>query len=427
MTTLIGILCAMLTIRQLSTAEGVLARPARHRICSPASSKKTRVVLRSSEDLELPIHVALTGATGFLGLRLVRELLRRHRTLTVLAHAGSKGALGHITRFLELTDAPAELIAGLPSRLQVLETDLGQPRMGLATAAFERLAGEVDVIWHSAGDINLDDDLAKLRRVNVEGTRNVLELATASRRKPMIYHIGTAFVGGARREGVIYEDELDDAHGFENGYERSKYEAEVLVRAWSRAHSRPAVVLRPGILVTDLSPHPELPEHPLQFIDQILRTSLRGVGLAGSRIPEGSRPVVRMAGHPLGHLNLMPVEHAARVMVQLAGRQPSGRVDTYHVVHDHDVPTTVITAMMEQLVPVKVELVENRPGDPSPLEAAADLYPGFTPYLSHRRRFDDTRVRTLLGPSVSGIRVDLDYLLAGVCPKQTSASSSVPR
>jgi thioester reductase-like protein len=377
--------------------------------------------------LELSIHVALTGATGFLGLRLVRELLHRHRTLTVLAHAGSKGALGRITRFLELTDAPAELIAELPSRLHVVETDLGQPRMGLATASFERLADELDTIWHSAGNINLDDDLAKLRRVNVEGTRNVLELAAAGRRKPMVYHIGTAFVGGARRDGVIYEDELDDAHGFENGYERSKYEAEVLVRAWSRAHGRPVVVLRPSILVTDLPPHPELPEHPLQFMDQILRTSLRGAGLDGSRTPEGNRPVVRMAGHPQGHLNLMPVEHAARVMVRLASGQPSVRVDTYHVVHDHDVPTSAITAMMEQLVPVKVELVENRPGDPSPLEAAADLYPGFTPYLSHRRRFDDTRVRTLLGPSVSGIRVDLDYLLAGVGPKRTTASSSVPR
>jgi thioester reductase-like protein len=99
--------------------------------------------------------------------------------LTVLAHAGSNGALGRITRFLELTDAPAELIAELPSRLHIVETDLGQPRMGLATAAFERLADELDVIWHSAGNINLDDDLAKLRRVNVEGTRNVLELAAA--------------------------------------------------------------------------------------------------------------------------------------------------------------------------------------------------------------------------------------------------------
>lgn len=364
------------------------------------------------------MHVALTGATGFLGLRLVRELLGRHRSLTVFAHAGSDSALGRITRFLELTDAPPELIAELPKRLRVVETDLGQPRMGLTAADFERLADELDVIWHSAGNINLDDDLARLRRVNVEGTRNVLELAAAGRRRPIVNHIGTAFVGGARRDGVVYEDELDDSHGFENGYERSKYEAEVLVHEWSAAHGRPVLVLRPSILVTDLPAHPELPEHPLRFIDQILRASLSTVGLAGSPIPEGERPVMRLPGRPHGHLNLMPVEHAARVMVQLANVKssvkPSGRVDTYHVVHDHDVPTTTITALMERLVPVKVELVEKRLLDPSPLEAMADLYPGFTPYLSHRRRFDDTRVRTVLGPALSGIRVNLDYLLAGV-------------
>lgn len=178
------------------------------------------------------------------------------------------------------------------------------------------------------------------------------------------------------------------------------------------------------------STHPELPKHPLQFIDQIAQASLSrvdlpGIGLGGPRIPEGNRPVVRVPGHPLGHLNLMPVEHAARVMVRLASGKPSGQVDTYHVVHDHDVPTTTMTAAMEQLVPIRVKLVEKRPRDPSPLETVADLYPGFTPYLSHRRRFDDTRVRTLLGPMLSGIRVDLDYLLVGVrSKKQTTASSS---
>ncbi|MEU3185157.1 SDR family oxidoreductase [Streptomyces sp. NPDC006923] len=376
------------------------------------------------------MHVALTGATGFLGLRLVRELFGRHHSLTVLAHAGSGGAFERIARFLELTGAPAELIAELPDRLRVVETDLEQPRLGLPTAVFQRLADELDVIWHSAADINLDGDLAQLRRVNVEGTRQVLELAAAGCRRPIVYHVGTAFVGGARRDGVIYEDELDDAYGFENGYEQSKYEAEVLVRAWSLAHGRPVVVLRPSVLVTDLPAHPELPKHPLQFIDQIAQASLSrvdlpGIGLGGPRIPEGNRPVVRVPGHPLGHLNLMPVEHAARVMVRLASGKPSGQVDTYHVVHDHDVPATTMTAAMEQLAPIRVKLVEKRPLDPSPLETVADLYPGFTPYLNHRRRFDDTRVRTLLGPTLSGIRVDLDYLLAGVrSKKQTTASSS---
>ncbi|MER5553622.1 SDR family oxidoreductase [Streptomyces sp. NPDC002793] len=362
------------------------------------------------------MRVALTGATGFLGLRLVRALLERHDSLTVLAHAGSDRALGRITRFMELTGAPPALISELPRRLSIVEIDLRRPRLGLSPDAFRRLADELDVIWHSAGNINLDDDLAQLRRVNVEGTRSVLELAAAGIRRPLVHHIGTAFVGGARREGVVYEDELDGRHGFENSYERSKYEAEVLVHEWARAHGRPVVVMRPSVLVTDLAPNPELPPHPLQFLSRIVRASLRSGGLTPGEVPEERRPVVRMAGHPRGHLNLLPVEHAVSVMTRLASRPPSGRVDVYHVVHDHDVATTVLTALLERMVPVKVRLVEKRPEAPGSLEATADLYPGFTPYLSHRRRFDDTRVRNLLGPPASGIRVDLDYLAAGIDP-----------
>ncbi|MFF9689627.1 SDR family oxidoreductase [Streptomyces sp. NPDC014623] len=372
------------------------------------------------------MRVALTGGTGFLGLRLVRELLERHDSLTVLAHAGSEGALGRITRFMELTDAPAALIAELPGRLRVVETDLCRPGLGLPTAAFQRLADELDVIWHSAGNINLDDELGNLRRVNVEGTRHVLELAAAGARRPLVHHIGTAFVGGARREGVVYEDELDDRHGFENSYEQSKYEAEVLVHDWSRLHGRPVVVMRPSVLVTDLPPGPGLPQHPLQFLTRIVQAVLCGGRPAPSGVPEGHRPVVRLVGHPRGHLNLMPVEHAAAVMVQLANRPPSGRTDVYHIVHHHDVATTVLTALVERTAPVTVRLVARKPDDPTPLEAATDLHPGFTPYLSHRRRFDDTRVRNLLGASPSGIRVDLDYLTTGIGARRPAVTTGAP-
>ncbi|MGW6508136.1 SDR family oxidoreductase, partial [Streptomyces niveus] len=45
-----------------------------------------------------------------------------------------------------------------------------------------------------------------------------------------------------------------------------------------------------------------------------------------------------------------------------------------------------------------------------------DFYPGLTAYLTHRRRFDDTRVRALFGSSVASERVDLDYLRSGLVP-----------
>ncbi|WP_371634030.1 SDR family oxidoreductase [Streptomyces sp. NBC_01259] len=362
------------------------------------------------------MHVALTGATGFLGLRLLRRLLGTHHSVTVLAHAGSADALRRITRFFELTGSSGAFTAELPGRLRVVETDLAQPRLGLSGRAFQKLADGLGTIWHSAGSINLEGDLPELRRINVEGTRHVLELAAAGRRAPLIRHVSTAFVAGARRDGVAYEDELDDSCGFENAYERSKYEAELLVHAWSRKHGRPALVLRPSILVTDLPPHPELPSHPLQVIERILRDARCSAGPGEPGGPAG-RPVIRTVGQPQGRLNLLQVEHAAKVMVRLAGLTPSGGVDTYHVVHDRDVPVPTVVTLLERLVPLSIELVAAKPDTPSALEALLDFYPGMTAYLAHRRRFDDTRVRTRLGPSAASAPVGLGYLWSGLAQR----------
>ncbi|MFD6194268.1 SDR family oxidoreductase [Streptomyces sp. NPDC060275] len=372
------------------------------------------------------MNIAITGATGFLGLRLLRCLLERHGSLTLLTHAASGDPLDRITRFFEATGGAERLIAELPTRVRLVPTDLSRPHLGLNAARFAELAGTLDAIWHSAGSINLEGDLASLRRVNVEGTRNVLELAAAASRRPVIYHVSTAFVAGARREGVVYEDELDDTHGFENAYEQSKYEAETLVHAWSRTHRRPAVVLRPSILVTNLPPHPGLPRHPLQVMDQLVWDALRTTGLAGTHRARPDLPVARLVGRRYGHLNMMPVEDAARAMVRLADREPSGRVDTYHVVHEHDVPVAAVTELMERLAPLRARLVEKRPDDVSALEASMDFYPGITPYLSHLRRYDSTRVHTALGAPRSVTRVDVDYLFSGIRPSSPAPPAAAP-
>jgi thioester reductase-like protein len=366
----------------------------------------------------LVVSIAVTGGTGFLGLHLVRELLGGRRSVTLLTHAGSGDAMARVTRFLALTGAPPRLTAEAPDRLAVVPTDLTEPRLGLTERAFRDLADGLDQVWHSAGHIKLDGDPPTLRRINVDGTRRVLELAAAGARRPMVHHVSTAFVAGSRPDPVAYEDELDSSHGFENSYERSKYEAEVLVREWSRAHSRPVTVLRPSILVTDRPPHPALPAHPLG----VLARSLTTVGaLVSTMAPDPSppvRPTVRVVGDPAGHLNFVPVEETARAMVRLSERAgetpPAGGVSTFHLVHDEDVPVGVLVGIFERLVPVRLELVSRPPADPSPLERTVRFFPGFVPYLRHRRLFDDTRARTVLGDRPPGRRVDRDYLLAGI-------------
>lgn len=103
------------------------------------------------------MHVALTGATGFLGLRLLRRLLDTYRSVTVLVHAGSGDALHRITRFFVLTGVPEAFVAELPGRLRVVETELERPGLGLSRRVFQELADGLGAIWHSAGSINLEE------------------------------------------------------------------------------------------------------------------------------------------------------------------------------------------------------------------------------------------------------------------------------
>lgn len=356
------------------------------------------------------MRIAITGATGFLGLRLVRELLGQHRSLTVLARRGAAGTLDFIGRFLASAGQPPGLIAELPERITVYRADLTQPRFGMSVAEFAELADDLDVLWHSAADTTLFGNPAALRAVNVGGVRNALALAEAGRRRPMLYHVSTAFVAGGRHHGTVYDDELTDACGFETPYERSKYEAELLVRDWQRRTGRPVVVFRPSILATDRPGDPDLP-HPLTDAARSLNAVRQNAALAGLRL--GSRPTVRLAGNPDALLNFIPVDDAASIMVQLAGLQPANRVDTYHVVHPREVAAVLMTRAIGEAIGMDISVVREL-ADPDPLEARMNMLLSVTSHLRHQRRYDDARVRALIPHPPAGDPIDLRYLRGGL-------------
>ncbi|MEC3974509.1 SDR family oxidoreductase [Amycolatopsis sp. H20-H5] len=339
----------------------------------------------------------MTGATGFLGLHLLRELLSRHSRITVLARAEESAVRGRIDRFLRLT--------GTESRVRVVRADITRPRLGLPEPEFTDLAGGLDVLWHCAADISPGADLEQLRRVNVTGVRHVLELAAAAPRRPAVRHVSTIAVAGARRHGLIGEDWLDAGRGFENSYERTKYEAEVLLRQWAAETQLPVTVFRPAGLVSDLPLGPDLPRHPLSALAELIEGPL-------SNCAPVAPPVVRVPGDGTAVLNLLQAEHAANTMVRLAGHQSAG-VDTYHVVHPRDTLVSDLLTAFNRVLPVRFQLVPRAPAHPSPLETVVRDHASLLAYTRHHRRFDDARVRALLGPATAP-PIGLGYLEASI-------------
>ncbi len=182
----------------------------------------------------------VTGYPGFIGKRLVRRLvedaLRSSGRVILLVQAKDAAA------------ARADLGALGAEGAEVVEGDVERMHLGLSGAEWKALAREVTDVWHLAARTWLGASLAEMRRVNVEGTRNVLELGRAARSLSRLNHFSTAFVSGDRI-GVILEDELAMGQRFHNAYEESKYQAELLVR---RAQAElPATIYRPSIVVGD--------------------------------------------------------------------------------------------------------------------------------------------------------------------------------
>ncbi|MBI4699469.1 MAG: SDR family oxidoreductase [Nitrospirae bacterium] len=138
--------------------------------------------------------------------------------------------------------------------LVVLNGDITQKDLGLSRHDIKVLISETDEIFHSAAVTQFNRPLEQVRRVNSEGTRNILELAVlckAKGRLGKVNHISTAYVCGDY-EGVFKEDDLEVGQKFNNTYTQTKFEAEKLVEKYRKKGLR-IDIFRPPLVIGEAS------------------------------------------------------------------------------------------------------------------------------------------------------------------------------
>lgn len=192
--------------------------------------------------MEFKETIFLTGFPGFIAERLVARLANNETQIFLLVQKTFvEKATEQIEKISAETGTPLENFA-------VIEGDITRENLGISEEDLEIVRRETTSVYHLAAiyDLAVEKDLAYL--VNVEGTRNVNELAKTVKNLRRYNYISTCYVAG-KREGVIMESELEHPAGFRNYYEETKYLAEMGVEKLKS--ELPVTIFRPAVVVGD--------------------------------------------------------------------------------------------------------------------------------------------------------------------------------
>ncbi len=266
------------------------------------------------QQLSTPRTLFLTGATGFLGAFLLRDLLdTTQATIYCLVRAtDQQAALKRIQRTMETYLLWDEAFR---YRIVAVLGDLGEPLLGMPPDQFAHLATEIDVIYHNGALVNFIYPYALTKAPNVFGTHEALRLACQAKLKPF-HFVSTlsVFSSGDGTPGQpLKEDDLPArSHLLTEGYAQSKWVAEQLVLL-ARERGLPTTIHRVG----RIGGHSRTGAYQSHdFMWQVIKAILE-LGCVPAEILESS-------------IQIVPVDYVSSAIVHLA-HQPDQLGQIFHI------------------------------------------------------------------------------------------------
>jgi NAD(P)-dependent dehydrogenase (short-subunit alcohol dehydrogenase family) len=235
----------------------------------------------------------VTGATGFIGKRLVKKLLARPgSTVHFLTRASDPERLEALYAFWGVDRNRAIPVVG----------DLKERQLGVSRAEQKKLKGRIDHFFHLAALYDLAASAEEDEAVNIAGTRNTLALAEAIEAR--CFHHMSSIAAAGMFEGIFREDMFEEAENLDHPYFRTKHEAEGIVRKECKVPWR---IYRPSSVVGDSrTGEMDKIDGPYYFFKIIQK--LR-------RILPPWMPTIGLEG---GRINIVPVDFVVAAMDHIA-------------------------------------------------------------------------------------------------------------
>ncbi|WP_119964579.1 SDR family oxidoreductase [Simplicispira lacusdiani] len=248
----------------------------------------------------------VTGATGFIGKRLVKKLLERKGSVVYfLLRKESADKVAELRRYWGVSATRAVPVFG----------DLTAKKLGVSSEDVKKLKGQIDHFHHLAAVYDLSADTESQVAVNIEGTRNTVDFARAI--DAGHFHLVSSIAAAGLYEGVFREDMFEEAEGLEHPYFMTKHESEKIVRQDCKM---PWTVYRPAMVVGDSTTgEMDKIDGPYYFFKliqrmrQLLPPWMPAVGLEGGRV------------------NIVPVDFVVNA-INVISHQPSIGKKCFHLV-----------------------------------------------------------------------------------------------
>ena len=235
----------------------------------------------------------VTGATGFIGRRLIAELVKKRGTVYFLVRKKDPRKLAALYERWGVDRKRAIAITG----------DITRRNLGISKKMREELEGKVRHFYHLAAMYDITASAQAQEAVNVEGTRHAVRLAEKIGAKR--FHMVSSIAAAGLYEGVFREDMFEEATGLSKShYHRTKHESERVVRKECEVPWR---VYRPGIVVGDSrSGEMDKIDGPYYFFKTIQKMR--------AMLPAWV-PTIGIEG---GRINLVPVDYVVDALVHLS-------------------------------------------------------------------------------------------------------------